>query len=125
MRVRDKVREMIRKNKNFRSLASKLDMGLSTVHYMLNNDYSRLKKKTGPRKIITPKQATLIKFEVKRQSKNQRVFARKIKENCEVEASVRTVQRAMTKLGLTYKKIPQKIPLTDNQKKERVGFARK
>lgn len=121
--LRDKVREIFRKN---RSVSSKLDMALSTVYYMVNNDYSRLKKKTGPRKIITPKQATLIKLEVKRlQSKKHRVFARKIKEKCKVEASVRTVQRAMTKLGLTYKKIPQKLPLTDSHKKERVEFARK
>ena len=124
--LRKKVRDIFKKAKNYRSVASKIDMQPSTVHYFVKNDYSRLKKKTGPRKKITSRQTTKIKLEVKRlQSKNQRVYARKIKEDCEVEASVRTIQRAMSQLGLTYKKTPQKLPLTTSHKIERVEFARK
>lgn len=124
--LRKKVRDLFSKDKNYRSVACKLDMQVSTVHYLVNNDYSRKKKKTGPRKKITSWQKSKIKLEVKRlQSLQKPVFASKIKNNCQLEANLRTVQRAMSQLGLAYKKIPQKLPLTDNHKKERVDFARK
>ena len=68
----------------------------------------------------------MIKLEFMRlQSQNQSVYARKTKENNEVEANVRTIQRAMSQLGLAYKKTSQKLPLTTSHKIERVEFARK
>ena len=64
--LREKVREIFKKDKNYRSVASKMVLQPSTVFYLIKNDYSRLKKKTGPRKKVTSRQTTKIKLEVKR-----------------------------------------------------------
>ena len=55
-------------------------MGKSTVQYMVKNDYSRLKKARGPEKMITRRQGSVIKREIKGlQDKNQKIYASKIK----------------------------------------------
>lgn len=59
-----------------------------------------------------------------RSSSKSSVSSLKIKENCEVEASVLTVQRAMSQLVLAYKKTAQKLRLTTSHKIEQVEFAR-
>ena len=121
-----KVRKLYSKHKTYRKVASSLGMNHSTVRYMVKNDYSRVKKKSGPRKKISSRQQTKIKMEIKGlQSSNHRVYARKIKENCNIETSLRILQRGMKELGFEYKKVPQKLPLTSRQKKKRIEYARK
>ena len=113
-----KVKELYTKHQCYRLVGSILGIYHSTVRYIVINDYSRPKKKRGPRKKVSLRQKTKIKLEVKRlQNANQHVFAGKIKENCNIDASLRTVQRAMKELGLGYKKVPQKLPLTAKHKK--------
>ena len=64
--LRKKVRNIFKKAKNYLSVASKMDLEPSTVHYLVKNEYSRFKKKTGSRKKITSRQTAKIKLEVKR-----------------------------------------------------------
>ena len=117
---------MYSEKKNYRKVGLIFKIDHSTVRYIVKNDYTRVKKKRGPKKKISPREKTKIKVEVKRlQSKNERVFARKIKTSCNIDTSLRTLQRAMSELGLEYKKIQQKLPLTNKHKKQRVEFARK
>lgn len=124
--LKKKIRELYAKHQCYRLVGSMLGINHSTVRYIVTNDYSRPKKKCGPRKKVSIRQNTKIKLEVKRlQHANQHVYARKIRESCNIEASLRTVQRAMKELGFGYKKVPQKLPLTAKNKKERVEFARK
>ncbi len=122
----EKVRASYKRKKNYRAVASHFGMHHSTVAYMVNNDYSRLKRKTGPRKKISARQTTKMKLEVKRlQGRHEHVYARKIKNNCDIEASVRTVERALSELGFNYSKVLKQLPLTAKHKKVRVEFARK
>lgn len=122
----EKVRELYSVNKSYRKVGSLLKMDWTTVRYMVNNDYSRLKRKRGPKKMITPREERLIKREIKRlQGSNQKVFASKIRTNCKIEAKVRTVERSLKALGLTYKRIPLQNPLRPHQIKRRAQLAEK
>ena len=122
----DKVKELYDKNKNLRETSRILNISYSTVYYMCKNNYERVKKKTGPKKIIEKRLKTRIKRQVKElKTKNQKITANKIKNNCDIEASLRTVQRALSELGLSYNKIPKKLPLTKAHKEKRVELARK
>lgn len=120
-----KVRQLYFKDKNYRQVASKLALDHSTVRHIVRNDYERPKKKRGTKKIISSREKTKIKLEVKRlQSNDEHVFAHKIKDKCNIKASIRTLQRAMSELGFEYKKVQRNPPLTSQHKKQRVEFAR-
>lgn len=121
-----KVKYLYRTKKSYRKVGVLLNLSWTTVRYMVKNDYSKPKRKTGPKKKITRREESRIKREVKRlQSNNHKIFASKIRSNCEIDTSLRTVQRTLKELGLTYKKSPQQISLTAQQMKQRVELAEK
>lgn len=122
----NKVRQLYKKEKSYDKVRKLLKMGKLTVQYIVKNDYSRLKKVRGPEKKVTRREESRIKREIKRlQGQNEKIFASKIKINCSIEASVRTVERALKDLGLTYKPIPRRNPLQPHHMKERVDLAEK
>lgn len=121
----EKVRKLYKKHKSYREVARKLEIDHSSVRYMINNDYTRTKKKCGPRKKISNRELTKIKKEVRRlKSENQRVFASKIKSNCSIDANIRTIQRELAYLGFGYKNVSKKLPLTKTHKQKRVELSR-
>lgn len=122
----NKVRQLYGVHKNYRKVAKLLKMSHTTVMYMIKNNYDCLKKKTGPKKKINSREKTKIKKEARRlRGLNQRVSARKIKANCDISTSLRTVQRTISTLGFNYGKIQKKLPLTAKHKKLRIQLARK
>lgn len=62
----NKVREIYKKEKNLSKTAENFKLHKSTVSYIINNDYERAKKKTGPKQKITNRLKTKIKKEVRR-----------------------------------------------------------
>jgi len=121
----DKVRELYKDCQNFRKIARDLKMDHSVVRYMVNNNYNRAKKKRGPKKKIDKRSNLRIKKEVRRlQGDSQKITANKIKINCDVDASVRTIQKALSVLGFGYGKVPKKLPLKPAHKTKRVELAR-
>jgi len=122
----EKVRELYEKKKNYREVATALNMSHSSVIYMVKNKYERIKKQRGPKRLVNNREKTKIKKEVRRlKSENHRVTANKVKDNCGIDASIRTVQRELSRLGFGYKNIPKKLPLTKRHKDKRVELARK
>jgi len=56
---------------------------------------------------------------------NSKVTAARIKENCSIDASIRTVRRELARLGFGYGNVTKKLPLTKVQKTRRIELARK
>ena len=76
-------------------------MNHSSVIYMVKNKYNRPKKQRGPKRLVNNREKTKIKKEVRRlKSENHKVTANKVKDNCGIDASIRTVQRELSRLGL-------------------------
>lgn len=74
-----KVRQMYSKKKNYHEVARDLRLRCSTVHFMVNNDYSRPKRQPGPKKKIDRRLESRIKAEVKSlQRKIDKITASKI-----------------------------------------------
>ena len=89
------------------------------------NAVKATKKKTGPKKKITSRETTKIKRELKRlRGNDQKVTAHKIKTGCNIDANIRTIQRAMSEMGFGYGKIKKKLPLTKQHKYRRVFLAK-
>ena len=55
----------------------------------------------------------------------EKVTARKVKEKCELDVNVRTVQRTLHRIGLKYSKAKKKITLTKKHKGARLKCAKR
>ena len=55
---------------------------------------------------------------------SHKVHATKIKKECNVNVSTRTIRRHLAKIGMRYQKIPRKILLTKAHKERRVEFVK-
>ncbi len=78
-------------------------MRASSVRYVVNNNYDKPKKKRGPKFKITSSEKIKIKKELKNlKNQNQKVTAKKIKTNCNIDTNIRTIQRSLSKLGFGY-----------------------
>lgn len=120
-----KIKQLYQRHNNYRKVGRILGLSDTAIRYACKNDYGRVKKKRGPRFLIPEQKHGRIKAVVKRLGEQkEKVTAEKIKNTLDLEVSVRTVCRAMSKLGLTHKNAPQKLPLQEHHKKIRVEMAR-
>lgn len=58
-------------------------------------------------------------------SSGEKVTAKKVKEKCALDVSVRTVQRKLHEIGLKYAKIKKRITLTRKHKEARLESAKR
>ena len=109
--LRDKVREIFRKNKNYRSVALSWTWGIllfiiwsTKITHDSRTKLDLEKSLHKSKQLWSNSKSTVYSLKTKVflycSSKNQ--------ENCQVEDSLRTVLKAISKLGITYKKIPNK-----------------
>ena len=87
------VKAMYRKEGNYEKIAKFLDLPANSVRFMVNNNYDKVKKKPGKRKILGVRDDNRIKREVKSVKNNgNRVTEKIINENLGLECSIRTVR---------------------------------
>ncbi len=97
-----------------------LKLSKSTVEYMLKTN-SEQKKKRGRKRSIGKRTERRMKRTVTRLlTSGEKVTARKVKEKCELDVNVRTVQRTLHRIGLKYAKAKKKITLTKKHKGARL-----
>ena len=106
----------------------RIPMGLkllkSTVEYILKT-YSKRKKKGGRKRSIGKKTESRMKrTETRLLTSGEKVTARKVKEKCELDVNVRTVQRTLHRIGLKYAKAKKNITLTKKHKGARLEYAK-
>ena len=91
---------------SIRRIAMDLKLSKSTVEYMLKTNSER-KKKRGQKRSRTKSKRTerRMKRTVTRLlTSGEKVTARKVKEKCELDVNIRTVQRTFHRIGLKYAK---------------------
>ena len=102
-----------------------LKLSKSTVEYMLKTNSER-KKKRGRKRSIGKRAERRMKRTVTRLlTSGEKVTARKVKEKCELDVNVRTVQRTLHRIGLKYAKAKKKITLTKKHKGARLECAKR
>jgi hypothetical protein len=120
----DKVKKLYKKEKSIRAVGKRLDLPVSSVAFMVNNNYDKVRKKRGPKFKINARNTMLIKKKVRRLNGiNEKVTASKIKKACDVDLSVRSIQRKLANLNFNYGNITKTIQLTKKHMIERVKFA--
>ena len=106
---------------SIRRIAMDLKLSKSTVEYMLKTN-SKRKKKRGRKRSIGKRTERRMKRTV---TSGEKVTARKVKEKCELDVNVRTVQRTLHRIGLKYAKAKKKITLTKKHKGARLECAKR
>ena len=112
------ARKMREDGLSIRTIAMDLKLLKSTVEYMLKTNSER-KKKRGRKRSIGKKTERRMKRTVTRL-----LTARKVKDRCELDVNVRTVQRTLHRIGLKYAKA-KKITLTKKHKGARLECAKR
>lgn len=120
----EKVKELFERGDGVRQIAHSMAIPVSSVHKLVHNDYNKSKKMRGPKPKLNRRQKTRIKKEVRRLcAQNECVTSRKIKDNCELTVSTRTVRRALKEQGFSYQRVKQQLPLTRQHKDNRLAKA--
>ena len=120
----EKVKEKFGKVGCLIETARSFELPLSTVEYMVKNDYNKSKKKRGRRPALSPRENLQIKREIKRLKIGQeRVTARKIKENLNLDCHQKTIERRLKGLNMKYKNSTKKIILKKEHKESRLKLA--
>ena len=101
-----------------------LKLSKSTVEYMLKTNSER-KKKRWRKRSIGKRTERRMKRTVTRLLTFGEKVTRKVKEKCELDVNVRTVQRTLHRIGLKYAKAKKKITLTKKHKGPRLECAKK
>ena len=110
---------------SIRRIAMDLKLSKSMVEYMLKTN-SRREKKRGRKRSIGKRTERRMKRTVTRLlTSGEKVTARKVKEKCELDVNVRTVQRMLHRIGLKYAKAKKKITLTKKYKGARLECAKR
>jgi transposase len=115
------VKQKHKDGKSLRVIAEETGLQKATVQYMVKNAYGRMKRKTGVQKKITKRLQVRVKRACEQMLQSgEKVTARKIREECALDASRRTVQRFLKSTGYRYKKARHEILLSAKHKADRV-----
>ena len=110
---------------SIRRIAMDLKLSKSTVKYMLKTNSERKKKRGRKRSIGKRTERRMKRTVTQLLTSGEKVTARKVKEKCELDVNVRTVQRTLHRIGLKYAKVKKKITLTKKHKGERLECAKR
>lgn len=123
------IMEMVHKKysdkRSYRQIASDLDLPLSAIQSILNRKRVNLKRKTGSKSKIDKKSSLKIKREIsKMHAQGEKITSPKIIKTCELNVSLRTVQRHLKFKDLHYKNVTKKIILSKTHKAERLRIVK-
>ena len=110
---------------SIRRIAMDLKLLKSTVEYMLKTNSERKKKRRQKRSIGKRTEVRMKRTVTWLLTSGEKVTARKVKEKCELDVNVRTVQRTLRRIGLKYAKAKKKITLTKKHKGARLECAKR
>lgn len=124
--LRRKVQEAYAIKQNYRQVGKDFRIDEKTVRNIVKSDQHREKKKRGPKKKLTRRQEVRIKRNVRSLiDQGECVSSKIIKDTTNLDnLSIRSVRRAISKLGFNYITVFQDITLTRQQKEKRLYLSK-
>ena len=110
---------------SIRRITMDLKLSKSTVECMLKTNSERKKKRERKRSIGKRTERRRKRTVTRLLTCGEKVTARKVKEKCELDVNVRTVQRTLHRIGLKYAKAKKEITLTKKHKGTRLECAKR
>lgn len=122
---RQEIRDLYAETKSVRKTAKKARISTNTVLDIVHNRNRRSGKKRGPRPILSARdKRTLIRTARKGIANGEIVNSRILKKKTGLPASRRTLRRELQRHDFSYQPVPKRLPLTKNDKKNRLEFAK-
>jgi len=107
--------------KSYAEISKLLDISRNSAIYLCYYRSKILPKKRGPKFSITKEQKMCIKRTIcKFRENKEKVNSRKLKAECLLDVSVRSIERHMKNVGLQYKRTPSQIILRQKHQEKRV-----
>ena len=110
---------------SIRRIAMDLKLSKSTIEYMLKTNSEQKKKRGRERSIGKRTERRMKRTATRLLTSGEKVTARKVKEKCELDVNVRTVQRTLHRIVSKYAKAKKKITLTKKHKGARLKCAKR
>lgn len=120
------VKRLRESGKSFKEIAEMLNLTINTCITMVHYKNKTYKMKRGPKSKLSKTDKLSVKREISRLKNNQeKVNCSKLKENCNLDVSTRTLQRHMINLKLKYRNKQKRIFLSKNHRQKRVECVNK
>lgn len=124
--LRKRAKAMKYEGHTFKEISGVLGISYDAVRNLCHYKKSKHPKKCGQHRKITKSIALSIKRSIARfKSSGEKVCSPKIKEDCLINASTKTVQRYLTTIGAKYKRSKNQIVLSQSHKDRRVEMCSK
>lgn len=122
----DLVKDLYSSYGSYGKVAKIVNKPKITISRIIRRDPNAPQKKRGPLSIITNRDNSIIKRTIRDcNQKLEKITARKVKDRCQLDqASIRTVQRHLKKIGFQPKKVSTDIRLSKFHKLRRVACAK-
>lgn len=108
---------------SYKRIADDLGMKKCTIQSILTRRKTGTHKKVGRKSIIVKSQKLKMKRQISTMyDADEKITSSKLKDNCDLPGTLRTVQRCLASMKYKYSKIPQRITLNASQKAKRVSI---
>lgn len=108
---------------SYQQISEMVGLSKGTVEYMVKNDYSRQKKRSGPKPKFNDRAKRRIGNAVtKLRQHGKLITANSVKKEVAIEASKSTYQRELRNRNMKYKRVTKKLPLTAAHKTARISM---
>ena len=123
---REMVKKLRKENMSYTEIGKVMGLSRHVVRKLHKYQRKVHTKKPGPKSVLDNKD----KLSIKRQilvlkSEHKKVYSNKLKIECGLDASARTIRRHLAGLGMRYRNVKRKIFLTRAHREKRVDFSKK
>lgn len=119
--VRNEIIKLRNDKMSYMDISRQLNISFNEVKNVLNYNLKIHRKKVGPKSKIGKVEKLRIKRQISLyQNLGQKVDSHKLKNDCNLNSSTRTIQRHMKTIQFYYKKIKSKILLSQKHKENRL-----
>jgi transposase len=124
--VKKIVREKSICNQSVSTIAKDLGLPRSSIYSIIKSNYKKRSGPLGRPMVMTHKDKKCLREAVRKiKSDGRRVTARKVLSQTRLKKNIRTIQRNLVKCNLRYRKITQKIALTEKHKENRLKIIKR
>ena len=123
---RELVKSLRNEKKSFTEIGNIMGLSRHTVRKLYVNKVVVHSKKMGRKCVLQNHHKLQIKRRIHVLKMHcEKVYSSKLKRDCNLNASTRTIRRHLANIGMTYRNVKKKIFLTKTHKEKRVEFAKK
>ena len=123
---REMVKKLRKENMSYTEIGKVMGLSRHVVRKLHVYQRKEHTKKPGPKSVLDNKDKLSIKRQISvLKSEHKKVYSYKLKIECGLDASARTIRRHLAGLGMRYRNVKRKVFLTRAHREKRGEFLKK